>query len=180
MVPAGFVDEAPAKQRDYAAAHAIHAATEYADERIALSWHDVRDLDQTGHVIGCHTMHHTRLRDSLTPTELELEIVASKKRLERELDRVVDVFAWVGGEEWAYSRAAAQLIELAGFRYSFMTNNALFGPGDDPLHIQRTNLEADYPESVVGFQLSGLLDLFYAPKRRRVNRVTAPAAEGQT
>jgi len=173
MVPPGFVDEPTDRQADYAAAHAIHAAAEYADARIAMSWRDICGLDAAGHVIGCHTMNHTRLSARLEQAALEVEIVEAKKRLEQELGHDADVFAWVGGEEWSYSPSAARTIRAAGFRYSFMTNNALFGSGDNPLHIQRTNLEAHYPPALVKFQLSGLLDLYYAPKRRRVNRITA-------
>ncbi len=44
--------------------------------------------------------------------------------------------------------------------------------GGEPLQIQRTNLEAAWPLDVVRFQLSGVMDALYAPKRRRVNRLT--------
>ena len=84
----------------------------------------------------------------------------------------MDVFAWVGGEEAAYSAQAARVIDDAGFDLSFMTNNAVIRPGDHPLQIQRTNVEAWDSEAVVRFQLSGLLDLGYRAKRRRVNRLT--------
>jgi len=64
------------------------------------------------------------------------------------------------------------VIRRAGYRFSFMTNNAPLRPGDDPLHIQRTNVEAGWSLDVLRFQLSGVMDLAYAPKRRRVDRLT--------
>ena len=172
MVPVAFVDTPPEEQVDFAAAHSIgHKNHVYDDARIALSWDDVRALSGK-HVVGCHTWNHTRLADSLDAAALEEEIPRAKRRLETELNQPVDVFAWVGGEEAAYSAQAARVIDDAGFDLSFMTNNAVIRPGDHPLQIQRTNVEAWDSEAVVRFQLSGLLDLGYRAKRRRVNRLT--------
>jgi hypothetical protein len=49
-------------------------------------------------------------------------------------------------------------------------------PGCDPLQLQRTNVEADFAPALLRFQISGALDALYAPKRRRVNRLTAARA----
>jgi len=54
-----------------------------------------------------------------------------------------------------------------------MTNNAVITPSTCPLQLQRTNIEAEDPLWLVRFQLSGFMDVFYAGKRRRVNRLTA-------
>lgn len=126
------------------------------------------------HVIGCHTISHVRLSKELSSDVLEREIVGGKHELETALGGApVNVFCWVGGEEWSYSREAAQIVKHAGYRFSFMTNNAVIRPGDDPLQLQRTNIEASDPLWLVRFQLSGAMDLLYAVKRARVNRLTA-------
>ena len=166
FVPAGFIDTPAERQAAYAEEHNISAGGADAGEPPALTWDEIRDLDRR-HVIGCHTLHHERLRSSLTEEELEREIVVAKQRLEGELGRPLSVFAWVGGEEWAYSAAAAAMIRKAGFRISFMTNSAVIRPGNDPFQLQRTNVEASYPASLTRFQLSGFMDLVYAGKRRR-------------
>ena len=174
-VPVGFVDAPPAEQREFARAHRIDCdASELPDARIALSWDDLRRLDGP-HEICCHTTSHRRLGPRLAPAELELEIAAAKRRLEEGLGHAVRGFAWVGGEEWAYTREAAEAIRAAGFQFSFMTNNAPIRPGCDLLQLQRTNVEAHFAPSFVRFCLSGFYDLFYLPKRRRVNRLTATA-----
>ena len=54
-----------------------------------------------------------------------------------------------------------------------MTNHARIRPGADALQLRRTNVEADYPPSLVGLSLSGFFDALYTAKRRRVNRGTA-------
>lgn len=138
-----------------------------------MSIEDLRLLARR-HVIGCHTLSHVRLSTELSPDVLEREIVGAKHDLEAALGGTpVNVFCWVGGEEWSYSREAAQLIKEAGYTFSFMTNNAVIRPGDDPLQLQRTNIEARDPLWLVRFQLSGAMDLAYASKRARVNRLTA-------
>jgi hypothetical protein len=54
-----------------------------------------------------------------------------------------------------------------------MTNNFVNRPDTHPLQLQRTNIESENPLWLVKFQLSGLMDLLYLGKRRRVNRLTA-------
>ena len=163
MVPAGVVGTA-AEQRPQE--HTVGHPT--------LTWPDLRRLDGP-HVIGCHTHGHRRLEASLTPAELEHEIRDAKRQLEEGLGHPVTVFAWVGGEEWTYSAAAARAIREAGVALSFMTNNAVIRPDTDPLQLQRTNVEASFPASLMRFSLSGFLDVMYTGKRRRVNRLTAAA-----
>lgn len=161
MVPAAVVRDAPGGRQD---AHTVKEAT--------LDFAGLQQLDRN-HVVGCHTWTHRRLEASLSEEERAHEIAAAKQQLEDWLGREVDVFAWVGGEEWTYSASAAQSIRDAGFRISFMTNNAVIRPGDDLLQLQRTNVEAHDPPAVARFALSGFFDLTYTGKRRRVNRLTA-------
>ena len=174
FVPSQFVDTPVEEQWAFANEHAIRPfEDDFVGERIALSWDQVRDLDSCGHVIGCHTWHHTRLEAKLDQEQLDREIIQSKAKLEDELGHEVDVFCWVGGEEWSYSGSAAAAIRRADYRLSFMTNNLPILPGSNPLQIQRTNIEAWNPAEIVAFQLNGVLDIVYTAKRRRVNRLTA-------
>jgi peptidoglycan/xylan/chitin deacetylase (PgdA/CDA1 family) len=178
FVPTEFVSLDPGRQAGFAGSHRINAADNgYADGRIALNWEEVRALDRR-HVVGCHSRHHRRLGSSLTAAELEDEIVHSREALERELGHPVPYFCWVGGEEASYSTAAAREIRRAGYRYAFMTLCAPLTRDTPPLQIQRTNVEAAWPLSIVSFQLSGLLDLLYSARRRRVTRLTSASQSG--
>jgi peptidoglycan/xylan/chitin deacetylase (PgdA/CDA1 family) len=175
-VPVGFVETPPAEQQAFARAHRIDCdAGAYPDGRIALGWRDLERLDGR-HEICCHTFTHRRLGPRLERDELELEIDQAKRRLEDGLGHRVRGFAWVGGEEWAYTREAAERIRAAGFEYSFMTNNAVIRPHCELLQVQRTNVEAHFAPALLHFCLSGFYDLLYLPKRRRVNRLTAARA----
>lgn len=168
-VPSAFCDVPEALQRGWARAHAVSAWAADGDPRLALTWEQVRELDLR-HVIVSHTRDHVRLADSLGARAIREQVFEGKRRLEEQIGHAVQAFAWVGGEEFAYSRAGARAIEEAGFRFAFGTNNLPVRPGDDLLRMQRTNLEAGYPLDVVRFQICGALDWLYAPKRRRLAR----------
>ena len=142
-----------------------------ADEKESLTVDQLRTICAR-HVVGSHSVNHVRLRDSMPVEELRSEIRDSRKILERLTDKQIDSFCWVGGEEDTYSRKAAEFVRQS-YRLGFMTNNAVIQRSTDPLQLQRTNVEASDPLWLVRFQLSGIMDLYYAPKRRRINRLTA-------
>jgi peptidoglycan/xylan/chitin deacetylase (PgdA/CDA1 family) len=175
FVPTEFISLPPAQQAGFAGQHRINALDNaYPDGRVAMNWDEVRSLD-CRHVVGCHTRHHVALAGTLSLAELTDEITRSKQRLEAELGHAMPYFCWVGGEESSYSAAAAREIRQAGYRYSFMTNCAPVVPGTPALQIHRTNVEASWPLRLVSFQLSGVMDVLYTAKRRRVNALTAAA-----
>lgn len=173
MVPTGFVDTPPAGQRAFAETHAIHVRQPAGpDGRVAMSWDELRALVARRHVIGCHTLDHVRFHADHSQAEFERESVVAKCRLEEQLGEPVEVFAWVGGEEGSYSTKGAAAIRRAGFRVALMTNNHVFRAGDDLLQVQRTNIETHYDPALTALHLSGLYDLLYGPKRRRVEALT--------
>ena len=175
MVPVDFVETEAGGQAGFAKQNSIQwAEGGFADERIAMTWDDLRRLDGP-HVIGCHTRSHVRLNAGLTADDLRHEIAGAKRRLEQALGHEVVVFAWVGGEERSYSTAAARAIQEAGFELGFMTNNAVIRAGTAGLQLQRSNIEADFPFELLRLTMSGFYDLLYLPKRRRVNRLTRVA-----
>lgn len=123
------------------------------------------------HIVGSHTETHCHLRSDVPKDRLEVEIAGSQEHLEKILDHPVDIFCWVGGQTESYSREAALLIR-ENYEISFMTNNAVIRAGANRLQLQRTNVEAENPLSLVRFQLSGLMDLYYSRKRRLINELT--------
>lgn len=137
----------------------------------ALTGEQLKYLD-AHHVVGSHTQTHCRLRGDVPPDLLEAEIVGSQRDMEEFLGHSVTTFCWVGGEEESYSRQAADLIKSA-YQHSFMTNSAVISASENPQQLQRTNIEAGNSLPLLRFQLSGLMDLYYFNKRKRVNRLTA-------
>ena len=136
-----------------------------------MSWNEIAELNKN-HIIGCHTLTHCRLFSSLSEGKLKQEIINSKEILENKLNSKNDIFCWVGGEEETYTATAAKYIREAGYKYSFMTNNKMIFPGENRFQFQRTNIEVDWPLSLVKFYLSGIMDIIYTGKRNRVNKIT--------
>lgn len=147
-------------------------AGRWPDGRPAMSWDDLRELCDR-HVVGCHTRTHHRLTATTPDAQLDDEINSAKHVLEAGLRRRVDVFCWVGGEERSYSAAAAQRIDRAGYRFSFMSCSHPVTRETDPLHLHRTHIESSWPLDLVRLQLSGVADWASARKRQRVDRLTA-------
>lgn len=144
---------------------------DFVGDNVTLTPEQLKYLDEN-HVVGCHSETHCRLSEDLGAEKLRFETLTAKESLEKLLGHEVDVFCWVGGEEYTYSKTAADFIKQ-GYDLSFMTNTAVVRPGTNPLQLQRSNIEAENPLSLVRFQLSGLMDVLYYPKRKRVNQLTA-------
>lgn len=118
FVPSGFVSCAPSEQRAFAAAHGIRlSAGGRPEERVALSWAEVRDLDRS-HIVASHTRSHVRvpLDDRAA---LEREIVGSQRDFESELGHRVASFAWLLGSGYGVAPQADRLLHEAGYRYLF-------------------------------------------------------------
>lgn len=168
MIPVGFIESDPAKQVDFAKRSLIDFCSEPSGERIALSWDEVREIERRGHVVTCHSMNHKRLSESLTQSELEVEIRDAKQLLEVRLGHEVELFTWVGGEEWAYGRRAFALMKAVGINYIFCTNCAPITARQSPLFLERYHIEPSFDHSQLRFVLGGFYDLMYAMKRRRI------------
>lgn len=164
FVPTGLPGLPAAEQEAYCARGALRLPAERG-ARIAMSWDELRDLTRRGHVVGCHTESHRRMRGPLDEGLLERELVASKRAAEAALGSPVASFAWVGGETDTYDAEAEAAIARAGFRFAFTTKSSPFRPGDDPLRIHRTILEPGMPYGLFRLKLAGLSDLRHARGR---------------
>jgi len=161
FIPEGYMAEDRASAaRDFEAAR--------GEPEPRMTWDECRDLEARGHRVGCHSRTHVRLADALTPEQLADEISQSGIDISQRLGKPVEDFCWVGGEEWSYGSGAFAEIRGAGYKRAFMTNLYPVLPKSSPLWIQRTNIEADWPLDQVRFYLSGLMDVAYAPKRKRL------------
>ncbi len=173
FVPVDLLAVAPAEQPAAAVRHSVlHECDTAQDPRVFMTERQAADLAER-HVVGCHTASHVRLSSKLSDAELAAELDRAKQRLEDILGRKVDSFSWVGGEEWAYSEAAAAIVAKL-FDYAFTTNTCVTRPGTPRLNIARTHIEAFFSASLVRLQLSGMMDLYYRPKRRRLDACLVP------
>ncbi len=166
FVPSGLVGLSDSDARVFCAAGALGLPLS-ADGRLVMNWKELRELKARGHVIGCHTRSHMRLRSGIGTERLGVEIRGSRKYLESGLDAEVRSFAWVGGESDTYSPEAFMEISDAGFTNAFTTLSAPFLPGDDPLVIHRTILDPDLDFGVFRMKMLGLSDIAHRKVRLR-------------
>lgn len=171
FIPSGIVDGTFKEQQDFVGKTEGRYKVNYPDGRYLMSWDELKYL-YNNHVIGCHTLTHHRMNIKDNDQLLTSEITDSKVLMERKLGKPIDIYCWVGGEEHTYTREAAQKIKDSGYRFSFMTNTYPLTPGQNPLQIQRTNIETRNSLALVRFQLSILMDLYYRAKRNRVVKLT--------
>lgn len=116
FVPAGFPDVPVAEQHDFARAHHIGLDPDDAGGRVAMTWDELRALDER-HVIACHTLTHSLLTPDSPDDLLQREIVDSKLRLEQALGHEVTTFAWLYGSEYGLNERADAKLREAGYRY---------------------------------------------------------------
>lgn len=114
----GFVTSPVLDQLAYANSHEIDMLTqEYPDGRYALSWSEIRELDQR-HVVACHAHSHVLL-SSLTPAARELEVIGSQNEFEKQLGHPVRSFVSYGGPPYGEDAMTDGLIDRAGYRFVF-------------------------------------------------------------
>ena len=64
-----------------------------------MNWQQLRQLsDNELFDIGSHTSHHFRLKADLNPAIMQQEIIESKKQLEMELEKPVNLFCYPNGD----------------------------------------------------------------------------------
>ena len=98
-----------------------------------ISGHDLAALAAAGHTIGCHTHTHPDLT-TLSPGDLEREVVGSKRLLEEVVGHQVTAFCYPDGLR--NSRVAAA-VQRAGFEIAFTIDLGGVLPGDDPYQLRR-------------------------------------------
>lgn len=113
----------------------------YWDTWDKISWSELKSILRNNKVsIGSHGFSHTRF-NQLTYNELRKEIVDSKKILENELGRPVDLFSYPHG---TYNRICLKLLREAGYKAAFSGKPGLFSSLAKPHEINRTEISNHY------------------------------------
>lgn len=128
----------------------------------------VADLAARGHAIGNHTLTHARLV-GLSPEKLEAEIGNSARQLASWTKKPVDAFAWTFG--WDAIDANAWDVIRRHHRFCFSPcAGAIDRRRDRPDLLWRREIEVRYSPSQYRFSYSGLVDLWWRDRRRRLRQ----------
>jgi len=98
-----------------------------------LNSNQVRELDEQGFQIGCHSMTHPYLSD-LTKPELEREVVGAKLQIEAIVGHSIEHFSCPGGR---YDQRTLQMARRAGFASVANSQSYANSSGTNPYELGR-------------------------------------------
>lgn len=170
FVPTAAPDLNPETQHQWAIDNHILKQHESAtvNGRVFATWETWLELKQD-HVIGSHTHNHLRFKPEVSESEAKEQLSLSYGRLHSELAQLKKIFCWVGGELTSYSPHAAKAIKSMETELAFTTCSAPVCSKTDPLRIERTNIESSFPVDRVKMAVSGIVDLRYYAKRKKLD-----------
>jgi hypothetical protein len=162
------IPDSELRGRLHQAASALgRGAAPSSEERVSLSWDEVREMRQHGIGFGAHTHTHPILT-RVSAAAGEREVSGSKAILERELGRPARFFAYPNGERGDFDSATRDLLIRNGFEAA-----VTLVPGSNPLSEKRTDLfelrrhfVGSDDQVVFAAKLSGALELIATPFRR--------------
>jgi len=79
-----------------------------------MSWENIREMSANGIEFGSHSVTHPIL-SQLTPEEMKIEICDSKKEIENQINREIQVIAYPVGGDFSINQAVLDEVELAGY-----------------------------------------------------------------
>ncbi|MEI9475108.1 MAG: polysaccharide deacetylase family protein [Deltaproteobacteria bacterium] len=104
-----------------------------------MSWDEVRELSQMGFEIGGHTINHVNL-GKVSLDEAEKEIRGCKEKIEDEIGKEVNKFAYPFGRKEAITNEVVELVKKAGFKCCCSGYGGKVINGSDPFCLQRIGM----------------------------------------
>jgi peptidoglycan/xylan/chitin deacetylase (PgdA/CDA1 family) len=101
-----------------------------------MTWDQVRDLAARGYSIGGHTVNHIDMGKE-PPEIVREELRSSRARIEREVGRPVDLFAYPFGGEKNINEVSLELVKEAGFNCCMSCHGGTNEPRTDPFRLKR-------------------------------------------
>jgi peptidoglycan/xylan/chitin deacetylase (PgdA/CDA1 family) len=146
-----------------------NADFETTDDWKPMTPRQIADLASRGHSVGNHTLSHPRLQ-GLSTHDLEREIGDSARKISAWTGRPVDAFAWTFG--WDAIDPSAWEVIRRYHRFCFAPCPGLIDSRFDvPSLIWRREVEVRYSSEEFRFQYSGIVDLIWAFRRRRLRKL---------
>jgi peptidoglycan/xylan/chitin deacetylase (PgdA/CDA1 family) len=123
-----------------------------------LSWDQVRSLAAAGVEFGSHTVNHP-IVSRLDGRSLEFELRESKRRLETELARPCDLFAYPNGSPADFGEREKQALAAAGYAAAFALTGRVNRRAPDLYALDRVNIGRQLDDASFDLAATGLLGL---------------------
>jgi peptidoglycan/xylan/chitin deacetylase (PgdA/CDA1 family) len=112
-----FIDCPVPEQRAFADAHDIDLVEEErGTEQLAMTWDQVAGIAER-HVVIPHTGSHEQISKVVTPADIEREILAPRRAVEKVTGREAPGFVWLYGSPFGTSPEQDRAVLDAGYRY---------------------------------------------------------------
>lgn len=133
-----------------------------------LSWDEVREMSRNGIDFGAHTVNHPTLV-GMPLEHATREIVGSQMRIQENLGRPADTFAYPDGRLSNITDGIKKILRANGFVCAvYGAPDALVSPGTDPYEVGRLSPRWDF--STFNLAISGLYPDLVNLKRRLTRR----------
>lgn len=120
--------------------------------KFPLTWLQLQEMYDHGHIIGSHTSDHMRL-SAIDPAEQKSQLVHNKEILEQKLGHDCAYFAWPYGAETDINETGvAQACELHKYVFSSFGQDRYFSFNDRV--INRRHMEPYWPTAHIKYFLS--------------------------
>lgn len=118
-----------------------------------VSWEQLKEAVKFNRIdVGSHTVDHWRL-DSLSETQIIVQLQQSKMRIEEELATQCQYFCYPNGN---YSELAVSLTKESGYRAAFATKGKLCKVNDDLMTLKRFSFPENKTSAEIIYQLNCL------------------------
>ncbi len=111
-----------------------------------MTWQQINNLINDGHIIGSHTMDHLDLGTNLTQDQLEYQLGYSKKYIEEKTSNKCNMFAFPYGQEQHLKREALEVAKKY-YQYIFSGTDYKNYYSFNKAVINRRHCEPNWPIS---------------------------------
>lgn len=122
-------------------------------QRVMLTWDEVREMHALGMTIGSHTMSHPNLPSAGLQATHE-ELVASREVLEREVGAPVAMFSYPnGGADRYLTPEVQQAVREAGYLAATTSRNGFAGKQSDLFGLERIQVQERLEDLVFSLEV---------------------------
>ncbi len=126
-------------------------------ENLLLSREDIKKMSREGMSFGAHTESHPIL-SQLPENSAKKEILDSKKKIEEELQREVNFFAYPNGRRGDFNPKIKRILKENGFKAAVSTIYGFNYPGQDLFELKRIGIHASDNLAIFQAKLLGLFN----------------------
>jgi peptidoglycan/xylan/chitin deacetylase (PgdA/CDA1 family) len=121
--------------------------------RVMLTWDEIREMHRLGMTIASHTMTHPNLPNAGADAARH-ELVASRQRLEHEIDAPVTMFSYPnGGAERYLTPEVQSIVRETGYAAAATSRNAFAGSHSDLYALERIEVEEELQDLIFALEV---------------------------